>query len=91
MKALTKRAFLHKSYAVVDRAVGYTPEQAQKVVRVSNIGKLSLGLQQPVDRLSLQTRRMTDDDRGAAVAAGGRPGSVLCGAKLVRQEKEIRR
>ena len=68
-----------------------TPEQAQKVVRVSNIGKLSLGLQQPVNRLSLQARRMTDDDRGAAVAAGGRPGSVLCGAKLVRQEKEIRR
>ena len=72
------------SVASAAKAVTATPEQGQKVVRVSNIGKLSLGLQQPVNCLSLQTRRMTDDDRGAAVAAGGRPGSVLCGAKLVR-------
>ena len=54
------------------------------MVRAGNIGKLSLGLQQPVNRLSLQTRRMTDDDRGAALAAAGRPASVLCGAELVR-------
>jgi hypothetical protein len=63
-----------------------TPEQAQEVVLVGNIGRFSLGFRQIVNPLFLQTRRMTDDDRVAAVAAGGRPGSVLGGAKLARQD-----
>ena len=46
-------------------------------------------LRQPGKGLSLQTRRMTDDDLGAAFAAGREVAGEadLC-RKLVRQEKE---
>jgi hypothetical protein len=63
----------------VDRAANYRlhdyhdlshPPQAQKVVLAGNIGKVSQQLGQPREGLSLQTRRMTDDDPGAAFAAG---------------------
>ena len=63
------------------RAAGRS-RAAVKVVLAGNIGKFSLMLRQPFSRLSLQTRRMTDDDPDAAFAAGGRPGSVLCWAEI---------
>ena len=49
------------------------PEQAQKVVLVGNIGKFSLVLRQPGEGLSLQIRRMTDDDLWCRISAGRRP------------------
>ena len=84
------------SVATVAKAVTLqvTPEQAQKVVLAGNIGKFSLVLRQPL----LATRRMTDDDLGAAFRPAGGHSSVLCGAGAdfvpkisARQEKEIRR
>ena len=59
----------------------------QKVVRAGNIGKFSQVLRQSDKGLSLQTRRMTDDDLEGAFAAGLSPGSVLSGARA-RQECE---
>ena len=43
---------------MVDRAVSH--HVASKVVLAGNIGKFSLGLPQPLRRLSLQTGRMTE-------------------------------
>ena len=63
-------------------------EQAQKVVLASNIGKFSVGVRQPGKGLSLQTKRVTDDDVGAAFAAGGTPRKKVSSAGW---EKEIRR
>jgi hypothetical protein len=64
------------------------PERAPIVVLVGNIGKFSLVVRQPGKGLSLQTKRLTDDDPGAAFAAGGRPRKKVSSAG---QEKEIRR
>ena len=58
-----------------------TPSRHTKVVLAGNIGKFSLVLRQPGKGLSLQTKRMTDDDLGAAFAAGGtttKDRSILC-------------
>jgi Flp pilus assembly protein CpaB len=77
---------------VVDRAISYrlrppsssrqiTPEQAQEVVLAGNIGKFSLALRQPGKGLSLPTRRLTDDDLGAALAAG--PSLLRAGVDFV--------
>ena len=68
-----------------------TSEQAQKMVLVGNTGKFSLVLRQPGKGLSLQTRRMSDDDLGVFVA-GRRPGSVICGAEsdLVHARKNTK-
>ena len=70
------------SVATVAKAVTLqiTPEQAQKVVLVGNIGEFSLVLRQPGEDRSLQTRRMTDDDLGAAFLPAGGHSSVLSGA-----------
>ena len=75
-----------------------TPEPALKVVLAGNIGKFSLVLRQRGESLSLQPRRVTDDDLGAAfgrwettkVASAG-PALILCPKFSARQEKEIRR
>lgn len=45
-----------------------TPEQAQKVLLATNIGKLSLILRQPGERNSQVTRRVTERDLGDAPA-----------------------
>jgi pilus assembly protein CpaB len=44
------------------------PEQAQKVLLASNIGKLSLVLRQPGESRASQARRITDEDLGPAFA-----------------------
>ncbi|MBR1155288.1 hypothetical protein [Bradyrhizobium sp. JYMT SZCCT0428] len=61
---------------------------AQKVVLARNIGKYSLMLQQTNEGLSLQARRMTDDDLGVAFAADSRAGSVFTEASA-RWECEV--
>jgi hypothetical protein len=51
------------------------------VVLAGNIGKFSQVLRQPGEGLSLQTKRMTDDDLGAArTTPAGDHESVVCGA-----------
>ena len=60
------------------------------MVLVGNIGKLSLVLRQAGNGLSLQTRRMTDDDNGGAFAADRRPESgVLCGTGVDFMAKAV--
>ncbi len=49
------------------------------MVLVGNIAKFSLVLRQPGEGLSLQIRRMTDDDLGAAFRPAGGHRGVLCG------------
>jgi pilus assembly protein CpaB len=63
VKTLTKTSPLTVAKAAT---LPVTPEQAQKVVLARNIGKYSLVLRQPGEGLSLQPRRVTDDDLGAA-------------------------
>ena len=80
---------------MADRAVGHRVatiakavtlhgrfQQSWDVVLSGNIGKFSLGLRQPLRRLSLQTEHITDDDPDAASAASGRLKSVICWAEL---------
>jgi hypothetical protein len=57
-------------------------EPSGKVVPAGNIARFSLGLRVPVTMLSLQSRRMSDDDPDATFASGGRPGGVLCRAEM---------
>jgi pilus assembly protein CpaB len=45
-----------------------TPEQAQKVLLASNVGKLSLILRQPGEKVSQSTQRVTERDLGDAAA-----------------------
>jgi len=61
---------------------GLRPGRAEKLVLTGNIGTFSLGLQQPGIPLSLQTRRIADDDVRGAFVACGRPGSVLGWAEI---------
>lgn len=58
------------SVATVAKAVTLqvTPEQAQKVLLASNIGKLSLVLRQPGEGRGAQAKRITDEDLGPAFA-----------------------
>jgi hypothetical protein len=53
-----------------------------------NIGEFSAVVQQPGKGLSLQTKRVTDDDLGTRFAAGGRPRKKL---SLAARKKEIRK
>jgi pilus assembly protein CpaB len=69
-----------------------TPEQAQKVLLASNIGKLSLVLRQPGEGRTSQSKRMTDDDLGPGfarretkVAVAG-PGPIPVPKASARQE-----
>jgi len=67
------------------------PEQAQKVLLASNIGKLSLVLRQPGESRASQARRITDEDLGPAFAraAVAKEASVGPAAVPVAPPKDI--
>ena len=48
-----------------------SPAQPRKVVLVGNIGRFSLEFRQDVKALSLQRKRMTDDDLPAGLREAG--------------------
>ena len=49
-------------------------EPAEKVMLAGNINEIFSGVTSAGDRLTLQSRRMSDDDPGATLASGGRRG-----------------
>jgi pilus assembly protein CpaB len=66
-----------------------TPEQAQKVLLASDIGKLSLVLRQPGEARTAQSKRITDNDLGSAFARREVPTAVSAVAPLAMPEAKL--